>query len=123
MKPLLSLLACLSLLLLAPLSGRGANLKEKEKNTHEPAAPHGSIRPKGKPNATQRAALAKIDFLAALNAAIAAVPGTVVYGELEVEDGNLEYDFQIITPGKKVMDVAIDAGDGKVLSAEEGDNE
>ena len=95
----------------------------KEKNSHEPSTPRASIRPKGKPNATERLALAKVDFLIALKTALTAVPGKVVYGELEVEDGNLEYDFQIITADKKVMDVAIDAGDGKILSAEEGDDE
>lgn len=121
MKTLLSALLCVGLFISVPVSGSSANLKEK--NNHEASSPRASIRPKGKPNATERASLAKINFLAALNAALAVAPGKVVYGELEVDEGNLQYSFQIITAGNKVMDVAIDAGDGKVLSAEEGDNE
>jgi uncharacterized membrane protein YkoI len=121
MKPLASVFLSLGLFVLTPLIAISA--VPKEKAVHESSAPHGSIRPKGKPNATERAALAKIDFQTALNTALVAVPGKVIYGELEVEDGNLQFDFQIITSAKKVMDVAIDAGNGKVLSAEEGDDE
>src|SRR6266700_3490679 len=118
MKSSVSVITLISLLVFAPLVANSAG--PKEKNIHEPAVPRGSIRPRGKPNATERAAMARIDFLTALKAAVAAVPCTVVYGELEVEDGNLQYSFQIITPAKKVMDVSIDAGDGKVLGVDEG---
>ncbi|HTQ30901.1 MAG TPA: PepSY domain-containing protein [Opitutaceae bacterium] len=112
---LLSVVAALGLLVLVPLSQVSA--KEKD------ATPRGSIRPKGKPTATERAALAKISFQDAYAAAVAAVPGQVTYGELEVEDGNLQYDFEIITPSKKVIDVSIDAGNGRVLDVDEGDDE
>src|SRR4051794_3346883 len=98
MKPSVAVFIALGAFALSSLAGHSAIAKEK--NLHEPAAPHGSIRPKGKPNATERAALAKIDFLTALKTALTAVPGKVIYGELAVEDGNLEYDFQIITAGK-----------------------
>jgi uncharacterized membrane protein YkoI len=121
MKKLVSISAALGLLVLVPLVPVSAG--QKEKVIQETTAQRGSIRPKGKPHATERAALAKIAFQVAFNAAVTAVPGKVIYGELEVEDGNLQYDFQIITPKQKVIDVAIDAGDGKVLNVEEGDDE
>jgi uncharacterized membrane protein YkoI len=95
----------------------------KEKPAHEKSTPVGSIRPRGNPKATERAALAKISYQDAMKVALAAVPGQVVYGELEVEDGNLQFDFQIITANQKPMDVGIDAGTGKVLSVDEGDDE
>ncbi len=116
MKILTSVFVAIGLLALAPLTA-SANQKEKD------SAPLGSIRPKGKPKATERAALAKISFQDAYAAAVAAVPGQVTYGELEVEDGNLQYDFEIITPSKKVIDVSIDAGNGRVLDVDEGDDE
>jgi uncharacterized membrane protein YkoI len=121
MKKLMSVFAALGLLALVPVVAVSA--AQKEKAVREPAVHQGSIRPKGNPGATERAALARINFQVAFNAAVTAVPGKVIYGELEVEDGNLQYDFEIITPNKKVMDVAIDAGDGKVLNVEEGDDE
>ena len=106
-------------LVLTPLVAVSA----KEKGTKEMAANRGSIRPKGKPTATERAAMARISFPAAFNAALGAVPGKVIYGELEVDDGNLQYSFEIVTAKQKVMDVAIDAGDGKVLDVDEGEDE
>jgi uncharacterized membrane protein YkoI len=117
MKTFTSVFAALGLFMLIPCVAVSAAQKEKD------TAPRGSIRPKGKPNATERAALAKISFQDACGAAVTAVPGQVTYGELEVEDGNLQYDFEIITPDKKVMDVSIDAGNGRVLDVDEGDNE
>lgn len=121
MKTLVSVLAALGLLVSVPVVAVSA--AQKEKVVRETTAPRGSIRPKGKPSATERAALAKINFQTAVSAALAAVPGKVIYGELEVEEGNLQYDFEIITPNRKVRDVAIDAGDGRVLNIEDGDDE
>ncbi len=81
--------------------------------------PIGSIRPQGKLSATGRLALAKITFARAFNAALAARPGKVVYGELEVDDGNLDYDFLIVRPDGRVAEVQIDARDGRVLAVDD----
>ena len=78
----------------------------------------GSIRPAGKVKPADLPALAKISFDDARRAALAAVPGAVILGELEVEDGNLQYSFDIVGADKSVTEVEIDAGDGKVLATD-----
>jgi len=83
------------------------------------STPVGSIRPKGKLSATGRLALAKISFQHAFNAALAVRPGRVVYGELEVDDGNLDFDFLIVRPDNSVTEVQIDAGNGRVLAIDD----
>jgi uncharacterized membrane protein YkoI len=119
MKKLLSCLAAVCLLSL--VSESFVLAASKEKSFPEKAPPHGSIRVKGKTNALERVALAKISFQDAMSAALVAVPGKVISGELDVDEGNLEYDFEIIDSEKKVMDVSIDAGNAKVLDVDEGD--
>ena len=95
---------------------------EKEK---PPEAKHAekkvgaSIRPTGKLKPADLPALAKVTFEQALQAALAAVPGSALKGELEVEDGNLLYSFDILSAKKKVMEVEVDAGTGKVLDIDE----
>lgn len=74
-----------------------------------------SIRPQGEVKSADLPGLAKISFDAALRAALAAAPGSVIKAELEVEDGNLMYSFEIVGANKKVTEVEIDAGNGKVL--------
>ena len=95
----------------------------REKGAKEQPVARGSIRPKGHLSSVERAALAKISFQEALAAAVAAYPGQVISGELGVADGNLQYDFEIIGADKKVMDVSIDAGNGKVLDIDESDED
>ena len=121
MKKPLGLLT-LSLLLLSS-SVVWLDAAGKEKGAKEQPVARGSIRVKGQPSAVERAALAKISFQDALAAAAAAYPGKVISGELSVEDGNLQYDFEVIGAGKKVMDVSIDAGNGKVLDIDESDED
>jgi uncharacterized membrane protein YkoI len=74
-----------------------------------------SIQPKGKVKPADLPALAKISFADALKTAEKAAAGTAIKGELEVEDGNLMYSFDVVTANKKVLEVEVDAGDGKVL--------
>jgi uncharacterized membrane protein YkoI len=74
-----------------------------------------SIQIKRKVAPAELPGLAKISFAAALKTAEAAAAGTAIKGELEVEDGNLMYSFDVVTTAKKVLEVEVDAGDGKVL--------
>src|SRR5438270_8833826 len=60
MKNLVSVIAGFGLLFL--VSPIVVSAVAKEKIVQEKAAPQGSIRPKGKPKASERAALAKITF-------------------------------------------------------------
>lgn len=122
MKRKLCILATAGLLILSG-SLFMVSAAEKDRGSREAPAVHGSIRPKGKLTTVERAALAKISFQDAMAAAVAVVPGQVVDGELEVEDGNLQYGFEIVGAGKKVTDVAIDAGNGKVLGIEAADED
>jgi len=91
-----------------------AGAKEKEAESTVKA----SIRPTGKPKKTELPALAKISFEDALSAARAAVSGAVIKAELEIENGNLMYSFDMVNAEKKVVEVEIDAGNGKVLAVD-----
>jgi uncharacterized membrane protein YkoI len=83
-----------------------------------------SIRLSGRPTKPERAAAAKISFDDALLAAHRALPGRVVNGALEVEDGNLQYAFEVLNAKTgKIDEVAIDAGNGRVLSIDRDDKD
>jgi len=84
----------------------------------EKPAPKGSIRPTGELKSTDLPALAKISFQQALAAALKAAPGGVLKAELEVEDGNLMYSFEIVGADQTITEVEIDAGNGQVLGTE-----
>jgi hypothetical protein len=122
MKKLLRLTFAAGLLALAvPFALTPATAAEK-KDAAEKPAPVGSIRPTGKDlKPAELAALAKISFADALKAALKAAPGVVVKAELEVEDGNLQFAFEIIGADKKTTEVEIDAGNGKVLDIDKDD--
>ena len=117
MKDLFRLLITLCAFALAVPFATSSFAAEKK---DEKAAPAGSIRPKGELKAPEMVALAKISFTDALKAALAAAPGAVVKAELEVEDGNLQYSFEIVGADKKTTEVEIDAGNGKVLDIDKG---
>ena len=84
----------------------------------EKPSPKGSIRPTGDVKPTNLPALAKISFQQATAAALKAVPGGVLKAELEVEDGNLMYSFEIVGADQTITEVEIDAGNGQVLGTE-----
>ena len=79
-----------------------------------------SIHPKKGLADSELPALAKVTQAAAEAAALKSVKipsATVSSGELEAEAGCLIYSFDIKVPGKKaIVEVAVDAGTGKVLS-------
>lgn len=83
----------------------------------------GSIRISHKVAPADLPSLAKISYQQALHAALAASPGSVIKGELEVEDGNLMYSFEIVGSNKKITEVEIDAGTGKTLQTETEEDE
>lgn len=89
----------------------------------EKKAPVGSIRTAGTVAPADLPGLAKISFQQALTAALAKAPGSVIKAQLEVEDGNLMYSFEIVGANKKVTEVEIDAGNGKVLNTEDEESE
>ena len=79
---------------------------------------HSSIRVDHRITQTALPALAKISFAEALDIASKATPGAVIKGELEVEDQNLMYSFDVVSPDHVVMEVEIDAGNGRVLDVD-----
>lgn len=86
-----------------------------DKPDRDTSPTHASVRVTHPVDRTVLPSLAKISFGQALATASRAVKGAVIKGELEAEDGNLMYSFDIVTPAKTVMEVEIDAGNGKVL--------
>jgi hypothetical protein len=79
-----------------------------------------SIHPKKDTAEADLPALAKVTQADAESTALKAVnvaSAVVSSGELEAEGGCLIYSFDIRIPGKKsIVEVAVDAGTGKVLS-------
>jgi len=108
--------------LAALAAGAGITLLAAESDAEKPA-PAGSIRPAGKVAKADLPGLTKISFADALKCATASVAGSVVTGKLEVEDGNLQYSFDVVGADKKVTEVEIDAGNGKVLATEIDDDD
>jgi len=109
MTPSLHILRHTSVALLASFLVTGAVL-------HAADVSKSSIRADDKTKPAELPALAKIPFADALKTALAAVPGKLLKAELEVEDGGLQYSAEIVTPGKKITEVEIDAGNGRILA-------
>lgn len=62
---------------------------------------------------------AKITMEQAKATALQKVPGEIIEGELEMEKGKLVYSFDIKAADGKIMEVWIDAKNGKILRASE----
>ena len=109
-----------SLPICAKESKEGKEAKEEKEGTEEKNEKKviASIRPSGEVKPADLPALAKVSFEQALKAALAASAGSVIKAELEVEDGNLMYSFEIVGANKKVTEVEVDAGNGKVLDVD-----
>jgi len=99
--------ACVSLFALTAMA------KHKE---DEPC--QGSISAKHHTPKAELVSLAKIDFQNAMTAALASTQGKVIEGELDTEDGSLVYAFEILNNENQIVEVLIDAGDGKTLETE-----
>ena len=63
-------------------------------------------------------ARAKISLSQAIGTAESHAAGKAVKAELDSEKGALAFDVEVVTADKKVMDVRVDANDGKVLSSQ-----
>jgi uncharacterized membrane protein YkoI len=83
----------------------------------------GSIHPAKTAKPADLPSLAKISFREALTDALAVMPGAVVKAELEIEDGCLMYSFEIVGMNRKIKEVEIDAGNGRVLGMEDEEDE
>lgn len=82
----------------------------------------GSIQIKNGDEATF-ADLAKISLDSAMNAALKQVPGKVLKVELENENGYLVYGVEIAKPDHQIVDVKVDAGNGKILKIDQDNDE
>jgi hypothetical protein len=105
-------LTSLSIGLVTPVMGKDEN----------PGSPS-SIRPTGTVKPADLPTLATISFQTALVTALEAASGSVIKAELEVENSNLMYSFEIVGPDKKITEVEINAGNGKVLAVDKDDGE
>ena len=94
-------------------------LQAGEKQDHEEGKTKASIHVENKVANVDLPSLARISFQQAVDAALAAVPGSIIAAELEVEHEGLMYSFEIVTADKKIKEVEIDAGNGKILDIEE----
>lgn len=81
------------------------------------ANPIGSIKIKSDDEAGF-AGMAKIPFDSAVKAALTAVPGKILKVELENENGYLVYGVEVVKANRQIVDVKVDAGNGKVLKIE-----
>jgi uncharacterized membrane protein YkoI len=83
----------------------------------EQANPAGSIKIVNKGEA-DFASMAKVSMGSAINAALGEVQGKVLRAELENENGYLVYGIEIVKTDHQIVDVKIDAGDGKILKVD-----
>jgi uncharacterized membrane protein YkoI len=81
------------------------------------ANPAGSIQIKDEEEAGF-AGMAKVSMDSAINAALKEVQGKVLRAELENENGYLVYGIEIAKTGHQIVDVKVDAGNGKILKVE-----
>ena len=81
------------------------------------AKDNGSIEVRGHTE-TALAQMEKVSLDSAVKTALKAVPGKVLKAELENENGYLVYGIEIARADNQMVDVKIDAGNGKVLKLE-----
>jgi len=59
--------------------------------------------------------MAKISMNSAIDSALKLVPGKVLRAELENENGYLVYGVEIVKADQQIVDVKVDAGNGRIL--------
>jgi uncharacterized membrane protein YkoI len=88
----------------------------------QPASQKGSIQINNKDEA-RVADMAKISLDSAMNEALKQVQGKVLRVELENENGYLVYGVEIAKPDHQMVDVKVDAGNGKILKIDQDTKE
>lgn len=116
MKKPNSLLIASTALALCTVGILSAVAHDKPDSDEKPV--HASVRVERHLDRSALPALAKISFADALAIASHAAPGAVIKGELEVEDHNLMYSFDVVSPDRVVREVEVDAGNGRVLDVD-----
>jgi uncharacterized membrane protein YkoI len=107
-------------------SSTNGSTASQDHQDQQDATLHGSVQvpeQQGTNEAPEAAALqtaAKITPDQAKQAALAAVPGTVNKAELDSENGSVVYSVEI-TANAKTTDVKVDAGNGRVLAQDSGE--
>ena len=104
-------LSIITVILLTALLAFGGKIVSAQKTN-----PKGSIRIKC--DEAGFADMAKIPLESAINAALKEVPGKVLRAELEDENGYLVYGVEIAKADQQIVDVKVDAGDGKILKTD-----
>jgi uncharacterized membrane protein YkoI len=100
--------------------GKAAERKEHEGKETAGKESDEAASPAERAEMAQLQKLARITADQARSAALAQVPGTATISVLENEDGNLVYGVTVkTTAGEK--EVKVDAGNGKVLHVEQGE--
>jgi len=94
-----------------------AEPKEGSEPGDEPI--HGTIAVARKTPESDYAGMAKIGLNEALQTSLKRVHGTPIRAELKEDDGFLVWEVDIVTKGKQVKEVSLDAGTGKELSLED----
>jgi len=62
--------------------------------------------------------MAKLSMDSAINAALKEVPGKVLRAEVEDQDGYLVYGVEIVKTDHQIVEVKVDAGNGKILKTD-----
>jgi len=96
---------------------------ETRKPLPAPGADRASIRLEKEPGDAELPDLAKISLEEALKAAQAAVPGKLLHAELEVINGGLVYTVGIVNKAHHLIEVEVDAGNGRILAIDSGQDE
>jgi Peptidase propeptide and YPEB domain len=116
----IALVAIAAALVARPVSAQGTPQQPPAQQPHEPAYSCSIKVPAGTKDA-DITRLAKVTEAKAKDAALAAVPGTVVRSEIENENGCGVYSVEIKAADGKVHDVKVDAGTGAVVHQDVGD--
>lgn len=62
-----------------------------------------------------------ISFLEVQNIVEKAYPGTLIEVELEYEDDRLSYEVEVITTDGRLLEIRLNAADGRILGVEDED--
>jgi uncharacterized membrane protein YkoI len=96
---------------------------ETRKPLPAPGADKASIRLEKEPSEAELPDLARIGLEDALKAALSAVPGKLLHAELEVINGGLIYTVGIVNKAHHLIEVEVDAGNGRILAIDAGQDE